>query len=101
MMRSAAKSLLSVFVVLVNATALAGQIQPRQSTKSRAAFEQLASLVGDWEGVQDGVPIRVTYTLSANGSALMEQVQPGDASAMTTMFTVHVDHLIVTNYCAA
>ena len=101
MMRSAAKFLLSVFVVLVNASALPGQIQPRQSTKSRAAFEQLASLVGDWEGVQDGVPIHVTYTLTANGSALMEQVQPGDSSAMTTMFSVDGDHLIATHYCAA
>jgi len=31
----------------------------------------------------------------------MEQVQPGDSSAMTTMFTVDGDHLIATHYCAA
>ncbi len=101
MMRSTAKYLLSALVVLVNASLLPGQIRPPERTKSKAAFEQLASLVGDWEGVQDGVPIHVTYTLTANGSALMEQVQPGDASAMTTMFTVDDDHLIATHYCAA
>jgi hypothetical protein len=40
---------------------------------SAAAFEQLASLVGEWKGVQDGAEIKVTYTLTANGSALQPQ----------------------------
>ena len=98
---STAKYLLCVLAVLVNASVLPAQIRPQERTKSKAAFEQLASLVGDWEGVQDGVPVRVIYTRTANGSALMEQVQPGDPSAMTTMFAVDGDHLIATHYCAA
>ncbi len=56
-MRSTAKYLLFVLLVLVSATVLPAQTRPQQRTKSQAAFEQLASLVGDWEGVQDGMPI--------------------------------------------
>jgi hypothetical protein len=68
-------------------------------TPSQAAFRELSSLVGKWEGVQDGVPIQVTYSLTANGTALMEEQKPGDSSPMLTMFTVDGDHLIATHYC--
>jgi hypothetical protein len=66
-----------------------------------AAFARLATLVGAWEGTQDGVPIEVTYTLTANGSALMEQMKPANSPVMITMFTVDGDHLIATHYCSA
>jgi hypothetical protein len=57
---------------------------------STAAFEHLSSLVGEWRGVQDGTEIRVTYTLTADGSALMEEFRPANMvnHAMITMFTV-------------
>ncbi|PYL57782.1 MAG: hypothetical protein DMF30_05035 [Verrucomicrobia bacterium] len=60
-----------------------------------------APLVGEWQGVQDGVPVRVIYTLAANGTALMEQMQPANsAETMITMFTVDGDQLIATHYCS-
>lgn len=73
---------------------------PGRTTKSQAAFKQLTALVGDWEGVEEGTPFRVSYTLSGAGTALMEEVRPGDPQAMVTMFTVDGDHLIATHYCA-
>ena len=69
--------------------------------RSAAVFKQLTSVVGNWEGVQDGTPISVVYTLMGNGSALMEQVQPGNPESMITMFTVDGDRMIATHYCAA
>jgi hypothetical protein len=74
-----------------------------QPSRSAAAFQQLATLAGEWEGIQDGEPIRVTYTVTANGSALMEQDKPVNAPAMVmiTMFTVDGDRLIATHYCSA
>src|SRR5262245_26598333 len=36
-------------------------------------FEHLASLVGKWKGEQSGTPFEVTYSLTADGSALMER----------------------------
>jgi hypothetical protein len=78
---------------------LPAQTKQPQPTKSEAAFKQLSSLVGEWQGVQDGVPIQVTYSLTANGTALMENQKPGDSPPMITMFTVDGDHLIATHYC--
>jgi hypothetical protein len=70
-------------------------------TKSEEAFDRLASLKGEWEGQQDGVKINLIYTLTANGSALMEEFRPERGPVMITMFTVDGDHLIATHYCSA
>jgi hypothetical protein len=80
---------------------LSAQTQPPNTSKSDAVFKQLTSLVGDWEAVQDGVPVTETYTLTANGSALMAETKPANGPAMITMITVDADHLIFTHYCAA
>src|SRR5438093_9851389 len=101
MMGQTRKLLLLVQAVLVMATAMPTQVRSQEKSKSAAAFDQLASLVGGWEGIQDGVPIKVTYTLTANGTALMEHMQPGNSPVMITMFTVDGDHLIATHYCSA
>jgi hypothetical protein len=52
--------------------------------------------------VQDSAEIKVTYTLTANGSALMEEFRPMNMNnhAMITMFTVDGDHLLATHYCS-
>ena len=80
---------------------LSAQMQPPNTSKSDAVFKQLTSLVGDWEAVQDGVPVTENYTLTANGSALMAETKPANGPAMITMITVDGDHLIFTHYCAA
>lgn len=73
--------------------------QAQTVTKSDAALKQLASLIGNWEGVKDGVPIELTYTVTADGSAVMERSKPGDGDAMITMFTVDGENLVATHYC--
>jgi hypothetical protein len=70
-------------------------------TQSANIFQQLKSLVGEWEAVQDGVPVKETYTETANGSVLMAETRPGNEPAMITMITVDGDHLIATHYCIA
>ena len=65
------------------------------------AFERLASLAGAWKGVQDGTEFRVTYTLTANDSVVMEEFRPRNEPAMVTMFSVDGDRLLATHYCAA
>jgi hypothetical protein len=72
-----------------------------ENSKSALAFERLASLVGEWKGVQGDTEIKLTYTLTANGSALMEEFRPAAQPVMITMFTVDGDHLIATHYCSA
>ena len=87
--------------VLVTAVVVSGQNQPQDSRKSAAVFKQLTSLVGDWEAVQEGVPVRETYALTANGTVLMSETKPADSQPMITMFTVDGDHLMATHYCVA
>ena len=71
-----------------------------EKSNSVLAFEQIGSLVGHWKGVLGNTEIKLTYTLTANGSALMEESQPAGEAAMITMFTVDGDHLIATHYCS-
>ena len=70
-------------------------------TKSEAAFNRLASLKGEWIGEAFGVKTTLIYTLTANGSALMEQCRPAKGHEMITMFTIDGDHLLATHYCSA
>ena len=70
-------------------------------TKSEEAFDRLAALKGKWSGEQEGVKVSLIYTLTANGSALMEEFRPEKGPVMITMFTVDGDHLIATHYCSA
>ena len=74
---------------------------PADKTKSEQAFDRLASLKGEWKGEINGVKTRLIYTLTANGSALMEECRPAKGAEMITMFTVDGDHLIATHYCSA
>src|SRR5881227_639208 len=74
---------------------------PADKTKSEEAFDRLATLKGEWRGEQEGVKISLIYTLTANGSALMEEFRPQSGAVMITMFTVDGDHLIATHFCSA
>ena len=71
------------------------------SATSAAVFAQLASLAGEWDAVQNGVNVRETYTVVADGSAVMAETRPGNEPAMITMFTVDGAHLLATHYCSA
>ena len=100
-MRRITTIVLFVPAVLVMATMSGQPAPPGTTSKIAAAFKQLASLVGEWQAIQDGVPIKETYTLTANGSVLMSETKPANSEAMITMFTVDGDHLIATHYCVA
>lgn len=86
--------------LLIAATSFAGE-QSYDHTKSDAAFKQLSTLAGEWEAVQDGTPVRETYTVTANGSALLIETKPANETPMITMITVDGDRLIATHYCIA
>ena len=83
-------------LVAMASAALAGD-----KTKSEQAFDRLSSLKGEWNGQIDGVNTTLIYTLTANGSALMEQCRPEKRPEMITLFTVDGDHLIAIHYCSA
>jgi hypothetical protein len=96
MKRSLLLSAVGVMALVAGTASLAAD-----KAKSEEAFDRLTSLKGDLKGEQDGVKISVIYTLTANGSALMEEFRPESGPVMVTMFTVDGDHLIATHYCSA
>src|SRR5438552_8311250 len=57
---------IAVFAAMVIAAA---QNPPVPTTKSTTTFTEMKSLVGEWEAVQDGVTVKETYALTANGSS--------------------------------
>jgi hypothetical protein len=66
-----------------------------------SAFDQLKTLVGEWEGTSREGPVKITYTLVSGASALMERLQRGNEPEMITMYSVDGDHILVTHYCSA
>jgi hypothetical protein len=64
------------------------------------AFDQLKALVGEWEGKNDGGPVKITYTLVSGGTALMERMQPSNEAEMITMYSADGDKIVVTHYCS-
>jgi len=94
------RSLLFTAVGMI-ALVVAAAAPAADKTKSEEAFDRLATLRGEWKGEQEGVKINLIYTLTANGSALMEEFRPESGPVMVTMFTVDGDHLIATHYCSA
>lgn len=83
------------------AFALAAQ-EMHPAARSTPAFDQLKSLVGEWEGKNaTGAPVKVTYQLVSNGSAVLERLQPTNEPGMVTMYTLEGDRLNVTHYCSA
>ncbi len=66
-----------------------------------SAFDQLKTLVGEWEGTSREGPVKITYTLVSNSSALMERLQRGSEPEMITMYSADGDHIRVTHYCSA
>jgi hypothetical protein len=94
-----------VVILFVVSMMLMGVAHSQAAGKSKAgaAFKQLASLVGEWKGTQDGAvrEVTLTYTLTANDSVLMEESRPAGGPAMITMFSVDGDRLVATHYCSA
>jgi hypothetical protein len=78
---------------------LAGPTVFAQSS-SQKSFEKLKSLAGSWEGKgSNGQSVRESYRLTANGSALMSEIE-GEHN-MISMFHLDGDRLLMTHYCAA
>jgi len=69
------RSLLFTAVGMI-ALVVAAAAPAADKTKSEEAFDRLATLRGEWKGEQEGVKINLIYTLTANGSALMEEFRP-------------------------
>ena len=64
-------------------------------------WEKLKSLIGSWQGTNEGRAVSATYTLVSNGTALMETLNGGHDADMVTMYTSDGAVLLATHYCSA
>jgi hypothetical protein len=87
--------------VLVAAMAVgSGAARANEKPSGALAFDQLKTLVGEWEGKTSSGSVKITYTLVSGGTALMERMQPSKEAEMITMYSADGDKIVVTHYCS-
>ena len=87
-------SLTVLVAALAGAPATAGD-------NAGSAWDEMKSLVGSWQGIADGKPVSVTYTLVSNGTSLMESLTGDHDTTMITMYAPDGGSIVATHYCAA
>ena len=101
-------TVLTAVAVLLIATASGARAEisaiesPVTGIDDHAIFEQLKSLLGEWQGQWEpgSVPTTVTYSLTGNGSVLVEDYLVGETT-MATLYHLDGDDLMLTHYCSA
>ena len=77
-------------------------VKYKRQTTGEKQFEKMKSLVGEWymaeSGESDG-PV-VIYHMSANNTALVERLFPGNSHEMVTMYFIDRSRLALTHFCA-
>ena len=77
-------------------------LHAESSVTAQDAFARLKTMTGTWtatnpEMAEDSVH---EYQLSANGTVVMETMNPGTDHEMINMFHLDGDELVLTHYCA-
>lgn len=80
---------------------------------AQAAFDRLAAMAGTWTGTaagegeaadaeeaSAGMQVTHEFKVSANGSVVMETMNPGTEHEMINMYHLDGDDLVLTHYCA-
>jgi hypothetical protein len=86
------------------AAAISAPVFPAaQSPKApKAAFKQLQSLAGNWEGKDsDGGVAKTKFEIVAAGTAVMETISPTGMGMedMLTLYSVDGDSIVLVHYC--
>src|SRR3954469_7134333 len=96
-----------MFAVLLGVF-LAVAPEARSENAATPAFEQLKKLVGDWQGTYEwtgartgGGSLDVAYSLTGNGSALVEDLVQEGVRTMTSLYHLDGPDLRMTHYCGA
>ncbi|HLG93462.1 MAG TPA: hypothetical protein VI546_01355 [candidate division Zixibacteria bacterium] len=95
---------ISLAFSLVLMAALLFADEKLSAPKSTPGFEKLKSLTGEWQAkTKDGQPVKVSYKLVSNGSALIETLEMGKKGegTMVTVYHLDGDQLMMTHYCSA
>jgi hypothetical protein len=88
-------------LLMVSAAAYAADVKPSANLDATAAFSRLKSLVGEWETGAGMDKMRLTYTLIAGGTALVERETSEHMPEMLTVYYLDGKRLLLTHYCMA
>ena len=92
-------SLLAILLVVAAGTLPA---QSRAPASDNPSFDQLKSLVGNWQGKdQHGNVVHLTFELVSGGSVLMERNDSSNGAEMISMYSAEGNRIILTHYCSA
>ena len=96
-----AHRLLTASLVLIAAFAQAADNKPVSSFDAKAAFDRMATLVGEWQADTSMGKASITYELIAGGTVLVERESAARMPTMMTMYHLDGERLVLTHYCAA
>lgn len=72
------------------------------ASDARQSFDQLKTLEGNWAGKgSEGQAVKVSFRITAGGSALMNETHGQGPENMITMIHMDGDRLLLTHYCGA
>lgn len=96
----------SIFAALLGLIVAAAS--QARSENAAPAFEEIKKLVGDWKGTYEwtgarsgGGSLDVAYSLTGNGSALVEDLVQEGVRTMTSLYHLDGPDLRLTHYCGA
>lgn len=70
------------------------------SSRVAAAFRQMQSLTGQWEGTDGhGRKVKSTFQMIAGNTAVMETLYPPEMEAMVTLYSVDGNTISLMHYC--
>jgi len=78
----------------------ASQPSAASAKMARERFELMKSLEGAWVVPDGDGTSMLEYEVTANGSAILETVFPGQPSEMLSVYTLDSGRLVMTHYCA-
>ena len=87
-------------ILLISPIGSTSNAKPARELSARAAFDELAGLVGNWRtepSIQPGHS--VSYRLSANGTALVETWTLSATRESVTIYTLDGSDLIAAHFC--
>lgn len=91
--------------VAISLLVLSMALSAATQTSGQKSFDIMKSLTGNWEGKDNmGMPVQVSYRLTAGDSALMSEIQTsmkGHDEDMISMIHMDGNRLLLTHYCAA
>ena len=91
--------------IAVSLVILLAAVAAQAQSASQQSFASIKTLSGSWEGkTKTGDPVRVSFTSTAGGSAVMSEItthMKDMSEDMISMFHMDGDRLLLTHYCSA